>query len=53
MRYNIERWAFTVYLNDGTLEIDNNVVENAIRQVTLGRKNYLFEGSHQELNVSL
>lgn len=28
------------------LEIDNNLVENAIRPVALGRKNYLFAGSH-------
>ena len=29
------------------LEIDNNLVENAIRPVAQGRKNYLFAGSHQ------
>jgi len=29
------------------LEIDNNLVENAIRPVALGRKNYLFAGSHE------
>jgi transposase len=34
------------YLEDGRLEIDNNRVENAIRPVALGRKNYLFAGSH-------
>jgi hypothetical protein len=34
------------YLLDGNLEIDNNLVENAIRPVALGRKNYLFAGSH-------
>ncbi|MCK5521071.1 MAG: transposase, partial [Candidatus Marinimicrobia bacterium] len=32
---------------DGKLEIDNNLVENAIRPVTLGRKNWLFAGSHE------
>ena len=48
MRYSIERWdALSAYLNDGILEIDNNLVENAIRPVALGRKNYLFAGSHQ------
>lgn len=48
MRYSIERWdALTAYLYDGILEIDNNLVENAIRPVALGRKNYLFAGSHQ------
>ncbi len=29
------------------MEIDNNLVENAIRPVALGRKNYLFAGSHE------
>jgi len=35
------------YLNDGRWEIDNNLVENSIRPVALGRKNYLFAGSHE------
>lgn len=34
------------YLKDGQLEIDNNPIENLIRPVALGRKNYLFAGSH-------
>ena len=34
------------YLEDGNLMIDNNLVENKIRPVALGRKNYLFAGSH-------
>jgi transposase len=34
------------YLQNGKLEIDNNLVENSIRPVALGRKNYLFAGSH-------
>ena len=33
------------YLEDGQIEIDNNLVENAIRPIALGRKNYLFAGS--------
>lgn len=46
-RYSIDRWdALAGYLYDGELEIDNNLVENAIRPVALGRKNYLFAGSH-------
>jgi len=32
----------TVYLQDGRLRIDNNLVENAIRPFALGRKNWLF-----------
>ena len=34
------------YLEDGELEMDNNLIENAIRPIALGRKNYLFAGSH-------
>lgn len=45
--YTIPRWDnLMVYLYDGALEIDNNLVENAIRPNALGRKNYLFAGSH-------
>ena len=33
------------YLSDGRLEIDNNICENKIRPVAVGRKNYLFVGS--------
>lgn len=47
MKYTMNRWdALSAYLYDGILEIDNNLVENAIRLVALGRKNYLFAGSH-------
>ena len=37
----------TRYDEDGRIEIDNNLVENAIRPIVLGRKNYLFAGSHE------
>jgi transposase len=48
LSYSAARWdALSAYLYDGTLEIDNNRVENAIRPVALGRKNYLFAGSHK------
>jgi len=44
--YCIPRWDKLMnYLKDGSLEIDNNLVENAIRPIALGRKNYLFAGS--------
>jgi len=33
------------YLENGQLELDNNICERSIRPVTLGRKNYLFMGS--------
>jgi hypothetical protein len=48
MAYTANRWdALSGFLLDGTLEIDNNLVENAIRPLALGRKNYLFAGSHK------
>ncbi|WP_103867610.1 IS66 family transposase [Aquimarina sp. I32.4] len=31
---------------DGRIELDNNLIENAIRPMAIGRKNYLFCGSH-------
>ena len=33
------------YLDDGRLELDNNICERSIRPIALGRKNYLFMGS--------
>jgi transposase/uncharacterized protein (DUF1810 family) len=33
------------YLNNGMLELDNNICERSIRPIALGRKNYLFMGS--------
>jgi hypothetical protein len=36
---------FSIYLFNGEVEIDNNLVENAIRPTKLGAKNYLFFGS--------
>jgi len=32
---------------NGRIELDNNLIENSIRPLALGRKNYLFAGSHQ------
>jgi transposase len=36
-----------VYLLHGHLQIDNNGIENAIRPIAIGRKNYMFCGTHQ------
>lgn len=45
--YCANRWiGLQNYLKDGMLEIDSNLVENSIRPLALGRKNYLFAGSH-------
>ena len=47
LAYSIERWdALMIYTTNGKLNIDNNPVENSIRPVAIGRKNYLFAGSH-------
>lgn len=37
--------ALKRFLDDGKIEIDNNIAENAMRPIALGRKNYLFAGS--------
>ena len=43
IRYGTRRWhAFTRFLEDGRLEIDNNIAERAIRPIAIGRKNWLF-----------
>jgi transposase len=46
--YSLKRWpALARYATDGALPIDNNPVENAIRPVCLGKKNWLFVGSER------
>ena len=46
--YALSQWpTLTVYLADGRVEIDNNLVENAIRPTALGKKNWLFVGDAQ------
>jgi len=43
--YALNNWPLLgVYLDDGRIEIDNNLVENAIRPTALGKKNWLFIG---------
>lgn len=47
IRHATSRWAslFFRFLGYGTIEIDNNAAERAIRPIALGRKNWLFAGS--------
>lgn len=46
--YTLSRWeALTRYVEDGRLEIDNNLCENAIRPTAVGKKNFLFVGHPQ------
>jgi len=43
--YTLARWeTLTRYVDDGRLEIDNNLCENAIRPTAVGKKNFLFIG---------
>jgi len=47
MTYCINQWPKLMRcFEDGNLHLDNNVIENKIRPLALGRKNYLFAGSH-------
>lgn len=46
--YTLKRWKnLSNYIDHGEVEIDNNLLENSIRPIALGRKNYLFAGSHE------
>ena len=46
IRYALARWdGLSLFLDDGRVEIDNNIVERAIRPLALTRKNALFAGS--------
>ena len=46
IRYALSRWkGLTLFIDDGRIEIDNNVVERSIRPIALNRKNALFAGS--------
>ncbi len=48
IQYALNRWKnMALFFVDGNIEIDNNLVENIIRPAAIGRKNYLFAGSHE------
>lgn len=48
LNYSCKRWdALVRYSDDGLSPIDNNPVENAIRPIAIGKKNWLFTGSEQ------
>jgi transposase len=45
--YFVNHWtALTRFVDDGRLSPDNNLCEKQLRDIALGRKNYLFSGSH-------
>jgi len=46
VNYALNNWpALNVYLENGELEIDNNIAERAVRCIAIGRKNWTFCGS--------
>lgn len=46
--YTLSQWdRLTRYVEDGQLHIDNNFSERCIRPLVIGRKNWLFAGSHE------
>ena len=46
--YSLNRWKkLEIFLLDGRVEIDTNLLENKIRPLALGRKNYLFAGNDE------
>jgi transposase len=48
IRYALKLWSgLRLFLDDGRIEIDTNVVERAIRPIALNRKNALFAGSDE------
>lgn len=47
IRYALKHWdSFDVLCDNDLLQIDNNLIENVMRPIALGRKNYTFAGSH-------
>jgi len=51
--YTLKFWSrLIVYCNDGRLEIDNNGVENKIRHLAIGRKNWMFSVSQSGAKAS-
>lgn len=45
--YTMKRFKrLSVYMENGALNIDNNPIEGSIRGIALGRKNFMFCGSH-------
>ena len=53
INYFMGRYKYILrVLEDGSLEIDNNLAENAIRPIAIGRKNYMFAGTHDAARMA-
>lgn len=45
--YLVNQWtALTRFVQDGRIDLDNNLTERQVRDIAVGRRNYLFAGSH-------
>lgn len=52
--YALPRWkGLGAYTQHGQIEIDNNLIENTIRPLAIGRKNFLFAGSHEAAEMTV
>lgn len=46
--YRLNHWKdFNYFCKDGRVEIHNNLMENKLRPITMGRKNFLFAWNHE------
>lgn len=46
--YTLSRWkGLTQFLNDGVIELSNNLVENGFRKMALGKRNFMFTKTEQ------
>ena len=53
VNYTLRLWPkLCRYTENGHIEMDNNGVENVIRPIAIGRKNYLFSGSHEAAQLA-
>jgi hypothetical protein len=51
--YTLPKWTgLTAYVHHGQMEIDNNLIENAVRPLAIGHRNFLFCGSHQAAQMA-
>ena len=48
LRYALVQWdALSLFLSDPSIALDNNLIENQMRPIAIGRKNWMFSGSHE------
>lgn len=53
LRYAVEYWPYAMNaLDDGRLELDNNLAERAIKPFVIGRKNFLFSDAPRGTEAS-